>query len=80
MNASCIKTIKSTYNACKGFKIFHKKGINEYLEAKKEVGTYEEEERVVGTAEECSVRKSCQAVVKHAYPSSSTGGSIRKKA
>jgi len=79
MNASCIKPIKSTYNACKGSKTVHKKGMNEYLEAEKEAGTYATTESVVEIAEEPSVRKSCQAVAKRTHPSSE-GCSSQKKA
>ena len=60
-----------------------KKGINEYLEAEKEAGIYEvaqESERIVETTKGHSARKFHQAVAKHAQPSSSKGGSRRKKA
>jgi len=79
-NASCIKAIKSTYGAYRGFKTIRKKGMNEYLEAEKEAGIYEAAERVIGTAEEYSVRKSRQAMAKRAHPSPSAEGSSRKKA
>ena len=45
------------------------RGMNGYLEVEKEASTYEvaqESERGVETAEECSVRKSRQVVVKRA--------------
>ena len=80
MNASCIKAIKSTYEACKEAKTVPRKGMNEFLEAEKEAGAYEEAGRVVETTEENSVRKSPQALAKRAYPSPSTNGSCRKKA
>jgi len=57
--------------------------MSEYLDAEKKAGTYEaaqESERGVETAEEQSARKSRQAVAKRAQPSSSEGGSSRKKA
>ena len=51
INVSCIKAIKSTYEACKGSKTVRKKGMNEYLEAEKEAGTYAAAERVIETTE-----------------------------
>ena len=78
MNTSCIKAIKSTYNAYKGSKTTRKKEMNEYLEAEKEADTYEvaqESERGVETTEERSAGKSRQAVAKQAQPSSSEGES-----
>ena len=80
MNASCIKTIKITYSACKGSKIVRKKGMNKYLEAEQETGAYEVALYVVETAEESSVRKYLQAIVKRTHPFSSAGGSSQKKA
>jgi len=64
-----MKAIKFTYNTCKGSKTTHKKGMVEYLEAEKEAGMYEaaqESEHGVKTAEECSTRKSRQAMAKRA--------------
>jgi len=55
MNATCIKSIKTTYSVCRGSKTIHKKGKNEYLETEKEAGAYEAAGRIV---EDCSVRKS----------------------
>ena len=77
MNASCIKAIKTTYSTCRGSKTVCKKGMNEYLEFEKEAGAYEAVGRVV---EERSVRKSRQAMAKLVHPSSTVGGSNRKKA
>ena len=57
--------------------------MNEFLEAEKEAGIYkvaQESERGVETVEKHFARKSRQAVVKWARPSSSEGGSSRKKA
>jgi len=53
--------------------------MNEFLEVKKEASVCVTAERAVRTAGEHPVRKSRQAVVKHAHPSSSAGGSSRKK-
>ena len=50
------------------------------MEAEKETGAYEVDWRIVETTEERSVRKSRQAIVKCAHPSSSAGGSSQKKA
>ena len=41
INTSRIKAIKSVYNARIGSKTSRMRGMNEYLEAKKEVGIYE---------------------------------------
>jgi len=82
-NISCIKAIKSTYSACKGSKTTRKKGLNEYLKAEKDAGIYEaaqESERGAKTAKERFAKKSRQALTKRAQPSSSGGGSCRKKA
>ena len=57
--------------------------MNEYLEAEEEAGRYEaaqELEHGIEAIEERSAKKSRQAVVKHAQPSSSEDGSSRKKA
>ena len=51
MNASCIKAIKSTYEACKDAKTIPKNGMNEFLEAEKEVGACEAVGRVIETTE-----------------------------
>ena len=80
MNTSYIKAIKSAYNAHRGSKTVHKKGMNKYLEAEKEVGAYGVTERVTGITEEHAARKSCQSVVKRANPSSSASGLSRKRA
>ena len=48
MSASCIKAIKSAYNAHRESKIVRKKGMNEYLEAEKEAGACRVTERVTG--------------------------------
>ena len=48
MNAFFIKAIKSAYSAHRGSKTACKKGMNEYLEAEKEVGVCEAAERVTG--------------------------------
>ena len=69
INTLCIKAIKSAYNARKGSKASRMRGMNGYLEVKKEASTYEvaqESERGAETTEECSVRKSRQVVVKRA--------------
>jgi len=57
--------------------------MSEYLEAEKEAGTYKAAyklERGTKAIEECLARKSYQTVAKRAQPSSSEGGSSRKKA
>jgi len=80
MNASCIKAIKSTYNAYRGSKSIREKGMNEFLEAEKEACAYEAAGLIVETIEEHSVRKSRQAMAKRAHPSPSAGGLSQKKA
>ena len=58
-----------------GSKTIREKGMNEYLKAEKEASACAMAEYALRTAREHPVRKSRQAVAKHAHLSSFVGGS-----